>query len=208
MVKQVLDNKRVSTVLQEVALLLELKGENPFKVKAYSNAARTIEILEETLEGRVREGRLKEMKGIGEALSQHIAELVTTGRLQLYEDLKNSVPPGHLEMLRIPGLGPKKIKALYNALGIKTVGELEYACFENRLVDLQGFGQKTQERILQRIQQIKKYQGRYLYGEVIDSAEALLKKLLSHPKVFRANLAGSLRRRMEVVRNINRVVST
>ena len=203
-----MDNKAVSTILQEMALLLELKGENPFKVKAYSNAARSIEILEEDLDRVVREGQLKEIKGIGETLASQITELVHTGKLQVHEDLKSSAPPGHLEMLRIPGLGPKKIKALYDALGIKTVGELEYACFENRLVELQGFGQKTQERILQRIQQIKKYQGRYLYGEVIDSAEALLKKLLSHPKVFRANLAGSLRRRMEVVRNINLVVST
>src|SRR4030043_2490595 len=208
MVKQVLDNKRGSTVLQEVALLLELKGENPFKVKAYSNAARTIEILEETLEGRVREGRLKEMKGIGEALSQHIAELVTTGRLQLYEDLKDSIPRGHLEMLKSPGLGPKKIKALYDRLDVKTVGELEYACLENRLIDLQGFGQKSQEKILQGIQQVKKYQGRYLYGEVIAPAQEVLKKILSHPKVIRGNLAGSLRRKMEAVRNINLVLST
>src|SRR4030043_1485974 len=198
-----MDNKAVSTILQEMALLLELKGENPFKVKAYSNAARSIEILEEDLDRVVREGQLKEIKGIGETLASQITELVHTGKLQVHEDLKSSVPPGHLEMLRISGLGPKKIKALYDALGIKTVGELEYACLENRLVELQGFGQKTQEKILQGIQQIKKYQGRYLYGEVIDSAEALLKKLLSHPKVFRANLAGSRRRRMEVVRNIN-----
>jgi DNA polymerase (family 10) len=208
MVKQVLDNRGVSAVLQEVALLLELKGENPFKVKAYSNAARTIEILEEDLGEMVREGRLKEMKGIGEALSQHIAELVTTGRLQLYEDLKNSVPPGHLEMLKIPGLGPKKIKALYDKLDVKTVGELEYACLENRLLDLQGFGQKSQEKILQGIQQVKKYQGRYLYGEVIKPAQEILKKILSHPKVIRGNLAGSLRRKMEVVKNINLVLST
>jgi len=208
MVKQVLDKKWVSTVLQEVALLLELKGENPFKVKAYSNAARTIEILEEDLGGMVREGRLKEMKGIGEGLSQHIAELVTTGRLQLYEDLKDSIPPGHLEMLKIPGLGPKKIKALYDKLDVKTVGELEYACLENRLLDLQGFGRKSQEKILLGIQQIKKYQGQYLYGEVIKPAQEILKKILSHPKVIRGNLAGSLRRKMEVVRNINLVLST
>ncbi len=208
MVKQVLDNKRVGTVLQEVALLLELKGENPFKVKAYSHAARTIEILEEDLAVMVREGRLKELKGIGEALSQHIAELVTTGRLQLYEDLKDSIPPGHLEMLKIPGLGPKKIKALYDKLAVKAVGELEYACLENRLVDLQGFGQKSQEKILQGIQQVKKYQGQYLYGEVIKPAQEILKKILSHPKVIRGNLTGSLRRKMEVVRNINLVLNT
>lgn len=202
-----MDNKAVSTILQEMALLLELKGENPFKVKAYSNAARSIEILEDDLDRVIREGQLKEIKGIGETLAHQITELVNTGKLQVHEDLKSSVPPGHLEMLSISGLGPKKIKALYEALDIKTVGELEYACLENRLVELQGFGQKTQEKILQGIQQIKKYQGRYLYGEVIELAEALLKKLLSHPKVFRASFAGSLRRKMEVVRNINLVVS-
>ena len=208
MVKHGIDNKGVSTVLEEVALFLELKGENPFKVKAYSHAARTIEILEEDLGVTIREGRLKEIKGIGEALSQHITELVATGRLQLHEDLKNSIPPGHLEMLKIPGLGPKKIKALHDRLNIKTVGELEYACLENRLVDLQGFGQKSQEKILQGIQQVKRYQGQYLYGEVIEPAREVLKKILSHPKVIRGNLAGSLRRKMEVVKNINLVLST
>ena len=208
MVKQAIDNKRVSTLLEEVALFLELKGENPFKVKAYSHAARTIEILEEDLGVTIREGRLQEIRGIGEALAQHITELVTTGRLQLHEDLKNSIPPGHLEMLKIPGLGPKKIKALHDRLHIKTVGELEYACLENRLVDLQGFGQKSQEKILQGIQQVKRYLGQYLYGEVISPAREVLKKILSHPKVIRGNLAGSLRRKMEVVRNINLVLST
>jgi len=202
------DNKGVRTVLQEVGLLLELKGENPFKVKAYLNAARSIEILEEDLEKMVREGRLKEIKGVGDALAHHITELVHTGKLQVHEDLKSSVPPGHLEMLKIPGLGPKKIKALYDTLDIKAIGELEYACLENRLVELQGFGQKTQEKILQGIQQIKKYQGRYLYGEMIKTAEEILKKVLSHPKVLRASLTGSVRRKMEVVRNINLLVST
>lgn len=203
-----LDNKGVSLILHEVALLLELKGENPFKVKAYSNAARSIEILEEDLEKMIREDRLKEIKGVGEALALHITELVKTGGLGLYEELKSSVPPGHLEMLKIPGLGPKKIKALNDALDIKTVGELEYACLENRLVELQGFGLKTQEKILQGIQQIKKYQGRYLYGEAIQMAKEILKRALAYSDVLRASLAGSIRRRMEVVRNINLVVSS
>jgi len=203
-----LDNKGVSLILQEVALLLELKGENPFKVKAYSNAARSIEILEEDLEKIIREGRLREIKGVGEALALHITELVKTGKLGLYEELKSSVPPGHLEMLKIPGLGPKKIKALDDALDIKTVGELEYACLENRLIELQGFDLKTQEKILQGIQQIKKYQGRYLYGEVIQTAQDILKRALAHSNVLRASLAGSIRRRMEIVRNINLVVSS
>jgi DNA polymerase (family 10) len=208
MTKRRLDNKGVGAILQEVAIFLELKGENPFKVKAYSNAARTIETLEEDLGEVVRAGRLKEIKGIGETLAQHITELVTTERLQFHEDLKTSIPTGHLQMLKIPGLGPKKIKAIYDRLDIKTIGELEYACLENRLVDLQGFGQKSQEKILQGIQQVKKYQGQYLYGEVIEPAQEILKKILAHPRVIRGNIAGSLRRRMEVVRNINLVLST
>jgi DNA polymerase (family 10) len=208
MVKQLMNNKGVSSILEEVALFLELRGENPFKVKAYSNAARTIEILQEDLEAMIREGRLKEIKGIGEALAQHITELVATGRLQLHEDLKNSIPPGHLQMLKIPGLGPKKIRALDDQLNVKTMGELEYACLENRLVDLQGFGQRSQEKILHGIQQVKRYQGQYLYGEVIEPVQEILKKILSHPKVIRGHLAGSLRRKMEVVRNINLVLST
>jgi len=208
MTKRRLDNKGVGAILQEVAIFLELKGENPFKVKAYSNAARTIETLEEDLGEVVRAGRLKEIKGIGETLAQHITELVTTERLQFHEDLKTSIPTGHLQMLKIPGLGPKKIRAIYDRLDIKTIGELEYACLENRLVDLQGFGQKSQEKILQGIQQVKKYQGQYLYGEVIEPAQEILKKILAHPSVIRGNIAGSLRRRMEVVRNINLVLST
>jgi DNA polymerase (family 10) len=202
------DNKGVGNALREVALLLELKGENPFKVRAYSNAARSIEILEEEVRAIIHEGRLKEIEGVGEALAQHITELVETGKLQLLEELKKTIPPGHLEMLKIPGLGPKKIKALSDTLHIQTIGELEYACSENRLVELQGFGQKTQEKILKGIQQVKKYQGRYLFGDVISTADAILEKIRSHPKVLRANLAGSLRRKMEIVGNINLVVST
>ena len=202
------DHQWVSTVLKEIALLLELKDENPFKIRAYSNAARSIEILQEDLDKVVQEDRLSELKGIGKTLAHQITELVRVGRLPFYEELKSSVPPGHLEMLKIPGLGPKKIKALYGALDIKTVGELEYACMENRLIELEGFGPKTQEKIFQGIQQIKNYQGRYLYGEVIKSAEELLARVRSHPHVIRADLAGSLRRKMEVVRNINLIASS
>jgi DNA polymerase (family 10) len=205
---KVQDNKAVGNLFREVALLLELKGENPFKVRAYSNAARSIETLDEEITGMIHEGRLRDIDGVGETLAQQIAELVETGRLQLHEELKRTIPPGHLEMLKIPGLGPKKIRALSDTLHIQTIGELEYACSENRLIELQGFGQKTQEKILKGIQQVKKYQGRYLYGDVISTAESILERIQSHPNVIRANLAGSLRRKMEIVGNINLVVST
>jgi DNA polymerase (family 10) len=202
------NNKEVSAILREVSVLLELKGENPFKVRAYSNAARSINLLEEEIVLLAKEKGLNKIQGIGEALASQITELVETGRLQLLEDLKSTIPSGHLDLLKIPGLGPKKIRILYDSLNIQTIGELEYACLENRLIELEGFGQKTQGKILQGIQQVKKYQGRFLYGEVISQAEEILAKISSHPKVNRASLAGSLRRKMEVVRNINLVVSS
>ena len=109
-----MDKDQVAEVLVKIATLLELKGENPFKSRAYQNAARTIEALSEPLDKLVAEARLADLKGIGEALQQKITELVTTGRLQYYEDLKAATPPGLVAMLDIPGLGPKKIKALHD----------------------------------------------------------------------------------------------
>ena len=140
-----MDKKHVAQVLHEIGVLLELKGENPFKVRAYENGARTIEMLDEDIGKLVAEGTIREIKGIGSALAEKITQLVTTGDLPYYHVLKSSLPDGLLEMLRIPGLGPKKIYRLYEALGISGVSELEYACRENRLLDLKGFGQKSQE---------------------------------------------------------------
>ena len=115
----------------------------------------------------MRRGGLTSIKGIGDALSKKITELVTTGRLEYYDELKASIPPGHLEMLRIPGLGPKKIRALHEKLAIETLGELEYACMENRLVELPGFGEKTQQKILTGIEHLKRYKERHLYSEAL-----------------------------------------
>ena len=123
-----MNKDQAAEVLNDIATLLELKGENPFKARAYQNAARTIETLSEPLDKVVAEARLADIKGIGEALPQKITELVTTGRLQYYEDLKAATPPGLIAMLEIPGLGPKKIKAVHDELGIDTVEKLEQAC--------------------------------------------------------------------------------
>lgn len=192
----------VIRMLDEIALFLELKGENPFKSKAYQNAARHIEQLDD-FNSIVTEDRLSSIKGIGTALHGKIMELVTTGRLAYYENLKAGIPPGHLEMLRIPGLGPKKIKLLHDLLGIETIGELEYACNENRLVELPGFGKKTQDKIQTGIEQLKKYKERRLYSEVIDEAREILAYLQSHAGVVRSEIAGSLRRGNETVKDID-----
>ena len=195
-------------ILDELALLLEMKGENPFKSRAYANAARSLEALDEDLDLIVREGRLATIKGVGEAISKKIEELATTGQLGYYHDLRAGIPAGHFEMLKIPGLGPKKINNLYEKLGIETIGELEYACQENRLLDLPGFGSKTQQKILAGIDALKHYRERHLYGEVIAEAMDLQQFLADQRGVIAANIAGSLRRGNEVVKDIDLLAAT
>ena len=194
----------VIKILEEIAILLELTGENPFKSRAYRNAARNLEKLGTEFNELVKLDKLSEIEGIGEAINKKINELAQTGRLNYYETLKASIPPGHLEMLKISGLGPKKIHTLYEQLGIKTIGELEYACHENRLVELNGFGKKTQENILAGIERLKLYQERRLYAEVADEAQALIDSLKGHKDILAISIAGSLRRGNETVKDITR----
>jgi DNA polymerase (family 10) len=123
-----MDKDRVVEILGNIAVLLDLKGENPFKSRAYVNAARALENLSEPLEKVIAENRLAGVKGIGESLQKKIEELATTGRLTYYEELKAATPPGLVVMLDIPGLGPKKIKAIHEQLGIETIEQLEAAC--------------------------------------------------------------------------------
>ncbi|MCF7804496.1 MAG: DNA polymerase/3'-5' exonuclease PolX [Candidatus Marinimicrobia bacterium] len=199
--------KDVAKVLNEIGTMMELQGENPFKARAYYNGARTIETLTEDITDLVENGEIGDVKGIGEALSQKITELVQTGKLEYYEKLKSEIPEGLFKILEIPGLGPKKVKKIWNELEITKVGELEYACQENRLVDLEGFGAKTQEKILDGIKFIKKYQERWLIDEVMEAAEPLIKFVKGHDKVIRAELAGSLRRHRETVKDADIVAS-
>lgn len=198
----------VGRILEEIAVLLQIKGENQFKIRAYENAARAIEMADEDLAVLINEQRLHGIKGIGNTLAAQITELVQTGELAYYEELRQSVPPGLFDLLKIPGLGPKKVKALYANLGIATIGELEYACIENRLLDLPGFGQKTQEKILQGIEFIKQYQGQFLFADINPRAGQILDKLRKCPAVLRAELCGSIRRRKEIIKDIDILVSS
>src|SRR5436309_15407346 len=131
-----MDKDRVAEILTEIGTLLELKGENTFRTRAYENAARALESLAETLEKLIAENRLGEIKGIGEGIQKKITELVTTGKLAYYDALKASVPPGLVEMLQIPGLGPKKIKALNERLAIESIEQLEAACQAGKIAGL------------------------------------------------------------------------
>lgn len=203
-----MDKSGVVQVLEEIALLLDIKGENPFKIKAYINAARAIELLEGDLEDYLEEIKLGSVKGVGKAIAEKLTELITTGRLEYYEELRQSIPDGLLDMLKIPGVGPKKVKVLYEKLGIKSIGELEYACIENRLLSLAGFGSKTQENILKGIAHMKTYKGRYLFGDVFREAMEVKDRLLAFPQLQECEVGGSLRRRKEVVKDIDIVAST
>ncbi|WP_447972948.1 DNA polymerase/3'-5' exonuclease PolX [Nitrospira sp. Kam-Ns4a] len=198
-----MDKRDIARIFEEIGLLLEIKGESPFKSRAYYTAARTIETLSDDLAELVASGRVRELKGIGPAIGEKLAELVGTGRLTYYEKLKEGVPAGLLELTAIPGLGPKKVAAIWQQLGITTVGELEYACNENRLVSLPGFGQKTQEKIREGLSQFQRRRGWHLYANVVQEAEAILQAVRLAPGVRRAELVGALRRRMEVVRTID-----
>lgn len=204
----VMDKKEISRILEEIGLMLELKGENPFKIKAYVNGARIVELLEGDLKDYIKDGKIEGIKGIGKALSDKIVELYETGRLKYYEELKSSIPSGIFDIMRIPGIGPKKAKTLYEKLDIKSIGELEYACKENRLITLDGFGEKTQEKILKGIQELKKYSGLFLYSYVKPIAEEIKERLMTSSLVTKCEIAGSLRRKKEVVKDIDIIASS
>jgi DNA polymerase (family 10) len=203
-----MDRKKIASAFEETAVLLELKGENPFKIRAYSQAARAVLSLESDPAELVESGEIKKVKGLGKTTAAHVAELVSTGRMEYLEELKSSFPPGLLDILDVPGLGPKKVKVLYEDLGIETLGELEYACKENRLVTFKGFGAKTQANVLKGIETLKKYRGRFLWAEVEVHALAMRDRLAECPYVTRAELAGSFRRFKEVVKDIDLVAAS
>jgi len=203
-----MDKDQVAEILLEIGTLLELKGENPFKTRAYQNAARTIENLSEPLAKIVAEKRLGQIKGIGEALEQKITELVETGQLAYFNELKASIPPGLIEMLEIPGLGPKKIQALSQKLGVDSVAQLEKACRAGKVAQLDGFGEKTQTNLLEGIERRRTYASKHLLSDALRVAEPLLEGLRTHPGVIRCSAAGSLRRFREVIGDIDLLASS
>lgn len=203
-----MSKEQVAEVLSGIALLLELKGENPFKSRAYQNAARALETLGESFETLVAENRLAEIKGIGDSMQKKIHELVTTGKLGYYEELKAATPPGLVAMLDIPGLGPKKIKVLHDELRIETIEQLEKACQDGSVAKLKGFGEKTAVNILAGINRRRSYASHHLISDALPLAESLLESLRSHPDVVRCSTAGSLRRHREVIGDVDLLASS
>ncbi|MDP3068980.1 MAG: DNA polymerase/3'-5' exonuclease PolX [Opitutaceae bacterium] len=198
----------IADVLTEIATLLELKGENPFKVRAYQTGARALEAIEEAELGRlIAEEKLGTVKGFGEALVQKITELHTTGKLEFFEKLRTSIEPGLVDLLQIPGLGPKKIQVLKAKLGVTDIAALTAACLDGRVAALDGFGEKTQEKLLAGIKNREAYGKRHLWWDAAEIAEPIVAGLRALPQVRRAEAAGSLRRGMETVGDLDFLVS-
>ena len=195
-------------VLEDIAILLELKGENPFKIRAYSGGARVLETMEDDLGDVISEDRLGSIKGIGSALVDKIQTLYKTGELEYYTKLRASVAPGLIEMLEIPGLGGKKVKKLHDALGVESMDALQKACENGEVAALKGFGKKSEEKILTGIANRAAYAQRHLWLEAREVAAPILEGLRSLPQVERAEAAGSLRRLKETVGDLDFIVAS
>lgn len=198
-----MENRDIAAFLEEIAVFSELSGENPFKSRAFQNIARVVEKHPENIPQMCAQGRLREIKGVGASIEEVIKDIVTTGSSKLLEGLRSQFPAGITSLLSLPGVGPKKVKAIYERLGVSSIGELEYACRENRLVSLDGFGEKTQANILKAIEFQKTTQSSRLFSEALGIAEEL-KGLAARSGLFdHIDIAGSLRRGKATFKDID-----
>jgi len=203
-----MDKKDIVEVLERIGTMMEIKGENPFKVRAYFSGARTLQTMEEDLGEVIEKGRLGDIPGIGKALTEKIETLHTTGELEFYDKLVASVPSGLMDLLDIPGLGGKKIKVLHEKLQVDSIESLTQVCQDGKVAELKGFGEKTQEKILSGIKNREAYAARHLWWKAREVADQILPGLQSLPQVERVEAAGSLRRGMETVGDLDFLVAS
>ncbi|MCS7201906.1 MAG: DNA polymerase/3'-5' exonuclease PolX [Dictyoglomus sp.] len=201
-------NLEVAKILYEISALLELKGENKYKVAAYAEAARRIENLSEDIEKLFKERRLNEIKGVGEGISQKISEYLTTGKVTYLEELRKEVPPELLELEKIPGIGPKLAYRLYQELGIKDIDSLEKAAREGRIRLLPRLGEKVEQNILEGIKQLRSKSERIPLGIALPIIEEILSFLSNNPYIKNITPAGSVRRRKETIGDIDILITT
>jgi len=199
---------QAAAALREIGTILELQGENPFKCRAYLSAARTLETAPADLGELVRTNRLGELPGIGEALREKITTLVTTGKLPYLEQLRASIPSGLLALLDLPGLGPKKLRALREKLKIESLEALKKACEDGRLASLDGFGEKTATNLLESIARRATYSKLHRLGDALPAAQILLDHLKKCPAVQKAEIGGSLRRGKEIVKDLDLIAAS
>ena len=199
---------QIAETLQEIATLLELKDENPFKIRAYANAARSLETFGGNLSDLQDEEALAKIPGIGKAIAAKIKELAGTGKLKYLEELRADFPAAILELFSISGLGAKKIKALYENLKISSIEQLREACESGKVAELPGFGETTQTKICEAIARRAKHSGYFQFGQIAADTELLRRDLGTHPDALQVDVAGSYRRHREIVRDVDFVVAT
>src|ERR1044072_579400 len=203
-----MDKATIADVLEKIATLLGLKDENPFKIRAYVNAARSLETWGGNISDLRDEEILEKIPGIGKAIAAKIKELVETGSLRYFEELRAEFPAEILELFSLPGLGAKKIKALYERLGVSSIAQLQAACESGKVAELAGFGKTTQEKLCRAITERTKHAGSFQLGSIAVEAETLQKDLRAHPDALHVCVAGSYRRRKEIVRDLDFIVAT
>src|SRR5213592_4509087 len=198
----------VAAVLEEIGTLLELKGENPFKIRAYVNAARAIETFGGNISDLQDEEALGKIPGIGKSIALKIKELAATGSLKYLQELRAEFPAAILELFSISGLGAKKIKALYEKLQISSIEQLLKACETGRVAELPGFGETTQAKICKAIEERTRHSGYFQFGQIAHEAETLRSDFAAHPDALHTEVAGSYRRRKEIVHDVDLLVAT
>jgi len=205
-----INKEKIAEIFEKISELLEIKGDNIFKIRAYLNASRVISQFPGNIEDAVLKGELSKIPGIGKDIASKIEELVKTGRLIYYEELKKSVPEGIFELLKLRGLGPKKTKILYEKLGIKNIADLKTALENNKLLYLDGFGEKTVSNLTGAIKEYNNFKERYLYPEAQLEAGLLVSYLLEAGGSLISNIeiAGSLRRKLETVGDIDILIAS
>jgi DNA polymerase (family 10) len=204
----VMTKEDIAGVLEKIATLLELKAENPFKIRAYTNAARAIETFGANVSNFRDEEAVAKIPGIGKSIALKIKELAETGSLRYFQELSTEFPAGILELFSLPGLGAKKIKALHDKLGISSVTQLQEACEKGRIAELPGFGEVTQQKICDAIARRAAHVGSFQFGHVAAEAEALRADLTAHEAASQVEIAGSYRRRKEIVHDLDLLVAT
>ncbi len=203
-----MNNLDVATALYEIADLLELKGDEPFKVRAYRKAGEALALLSDEVADLAHQNRLGSVPGIGKAISAKIQELLATGQIEYLEDLRRAFPPGVRDLTRVPGLGAKSAMLLYTRLGIDSLDRLELAARQGELRQVPGFSAKKEAAVLAALDRMRRLGDRLSIGAVLPVAEALIDALRRVPQVLRAEVAGSIRRRQETVEDIDLVVAT
>jgi DNA polymerase (family 10) len=201
-------NKPVADFLMEIANLLDLKGENQFRIKTYWSAARRIEGMTQDIEELWKADDLRSIPGVGEGLAEKIDQFLRTGTCVYYEDLKKDVPPGLLLMLKVPGLGPKRVRQIHDVLGVSSVEELEAACKSHKIAMLPRMGGTIEENIVREIQRMRERPERYLLGDILPYVGFFVDVLAVCPSVVQASVAGSIRRRKETIRDVDILCAT